>query len=183
MKINYKNIKYVIKLLRINKQMSMNELATELGTHKTTIARLEKGEKIVSYKELNDYSSFFHVPIIYIICNEEINLDTTKNIKYIKEKERIFENQKLIMLDENKISKKIIEKYKTYLKDNKKTTLESKKIIEELAFNMFEESKGNIDIRRVTRRIKKEYIPFKYLDDFISVLDINIEEFFYIDIS
>ena len=87
------------------------------------------------------------------------------------------------MLDENKISKKIIEKYKTYLKDNKKTTLESKKIIEELAFNMFEESKGNIDIRRVTRLIKKEYIPFKYLDDFISVLDINIEEFFYIDIS
>ena len=70
MKINYKNIKYVIKLLRISKQMSMNELATELGTHKTTIARLEKGEKIVSYKELNDYSSFFHVPIIYIICNE-----------------------------------------------------------------------------------------------------------------
>ena len=181
MKINYKNIRCVIKLLRISKQMSMNELATELGTHKTTIARLEKGEKIVSYKELNNYSSFFHVPIIYIICNEEINSDSTKNIKYIKEKGKFFEKQKLIMLDENKISKKIIEKYNTYLKDNKKPTLESKKIIEELASNMFEDSEGDIDIRRVIRRIEKEYIPFKYLDAFIAALDINIEEIFYID--
>ncbi|MBP1890122.1 transcriptional regulator with XRE-family HTH domain [Clostridium moniliforme] len=171
MKINYEKIGSILKLLRMSYCLSQRKLGEKLGVNKTKIYELENGKQVVTYEDLNKYSSFFNIPVTYIICNEEINLNKSKIeiINEILEKKEISQVNNLYFIDGEEISRGILEKYEIDLKHS--VTLE--KILLIICEDKPDEPG---DLRIIKRILKKKIIPFKYLGAFILVLNIKIEE-------
>lgn len=172
MKINYEKIGGILRLLRMSNSLSQEKLGAALGFKKTKVSDLEIGNQVISYEDLNKYSKFFHIPIIYITCNEDIDFTKpeVERINQISENIKKYKYYKLCELGEKEILEKILNKYEIDLKD--KSTLN--KILE--IINKDKPDKPG-DTRIVKRQLKNG-IKFKHMEAFIFVLNINVEELF-----
>lgn len=170
--INYEKIRNILELLRISNSLSQRQLGTCLGISKSKIHDLESGKQVVNYNDLNKYSKFFHVPITYIIFNDDIDLTKSKIqcINEISQNIKKYKHCKIYTIDEKEILKKILNKYEVELKN--KSTLN--KILESINEDK-PDKPGDI---RIIKRMLKNNIKFKYLKVFISVLNISMEELF-----
>ncbi len=73
--------KEFIKKTRIDKNLSKSFVSDELGMSRPTYEKVEKGEKELTYKELEKLASIFQMPINNLISKKDfkINIDIQKN--------------------------------------------------------------------------------------------------------
>jgi len=64
----------MIKRLRKNEGLTLNELADIVGTSKSTLSRVERGESNISVEVLFKCSKFFNVPIDSLVKIKEMRI-------------------------------------------------------------------------------------------------------------
>lgn len=176
MKIYYDGIPNTLEALRKSKGLNLKEMGVILKCSSSKVLKLESGETNIKYKDLNQYCVYFHVPINYIVSNNyKINKGEVeaKRINTVSEDIVKFKDCDLYIINDQYISSKIIEILKNKNQKEKKILIED--ILNEIKNRNKNKDKG--DDRMVTSKIKNGIIPFKELGAFISVLNIDYEDF------
>ena len=85
------------KKLRNNKKISMDTLATELGTKKSTISMWENSDVIPREEMLIKISKYFNVSIDYLLGNEDMQGKTPdqKELHYLQRNLEKMDDEKL----------------------------------------------------------------------------------------
>ena len=108
-----------LAMIREKKELSQREVAKILHVSKSTYARWETGEQVISLNHLNDFCKYFKVTMDYVlnlsnqnnfnnnIYNQEINKNIIgKNIKLVRKKYQLTQKElaKVINTSQSTIS-------------------------------------------------------------------------------
>ena len=108
-----------LAMIRDKKELSQREVATILHVSKSTYARWETGEQVISLNHLNDFCKYFKVTMDYVLnlsnqnnfnnntYNQEINKNIIgKNIKLVRKKYQLTQKElaKVINTSQSTIS-------------------------------------------------------------------------------